>query len=564
MYLALDTMWVLLAAALVFFMQAGFAMVETGFTRAKNAGNIIMKNLMDFCVGTLVFWFIGFGLMFAGDGPLIGGLDFFIRGDYGSNIPSTAFIIFQTVFCATSATIVSGAMAERTKFSSYLLYSLIISAIVYPVSGHWIWEGGWLSQLGFHDFAGSTAVHMVGGIAALIGATILGPRIGKFGKNGEIRAIPGHSLTLGALGVFILWFCWFGFNGGSTLGMTSDAQLISASTVFFNTNIAAAAAATTVMIITWIRYGKPDVSMTLNGALAGLVAITAGCDLVSPAGAVGIGLIAAFVVVFGIEFIEKVLKIDDPVGAIGVHGLCGATGTILTGVFALDGGLLYGGGFSLLGVQTLGVLAVASWVGITMAVIFVVIKKTVGLRVSHSDELTGLDINEHGLINSYADFMQIPVGTDFRQQNESDVFPFDAKSEQENVIQNVVTVHPPAPGTTITKVVVVTRQSKFETLKTALEQIGITGMTVTQVLGFGMQKGSREFYRGVPIEATLMPKVKIEIVICKIPLDLLIETIKKALYTGNVGGGKIFIYRVEDVIKVRTGEYGYDALQDES
>ncbi len=564
MYLALDTMWVLLAAALVFFMQAGFAMVETGFTRAKNAGNIIMKNLMDFCVGTLVFWFIGFGLMFAGDGPLIGGLDFFIRGDYGSNIPSTAFIIFQTVFCATSATIVSGAMAERTKFSSYLLYSLIISAVVYPVSGHWIWGGGWLSQLGFHDFAGSTAVHMVGGIAALIGATILGPRIGKFGKNGEIRAIPGHSLTLGALGVFILWFCWFGFNGGSTLGMTSDAQLISASVVFVNTNIAAAAAATTVMIITWIRYGKPDVSMTLNGALAGLVAITAGCDLVSPAGAVGIGLIAAFVVVFGIEFIEKVLKIDDPVGAIGVHGLCGATGTILTGVFALDGGLLYGGGFSLLGVQTLGVLAVASWVGITMTVIFVVIKKTVGLRVSHSDELTGLDINEHGLINSYADFMQIPVGTDFRQQNESDVFPFDAKSEQENVIQNVVTVHPPAPGTTITKVVVVTRQSKFETLKTALEQIGITGMTVTQVLGFGMQKGSREFYRGVPIEATLMPKVKIEIVICKIPLDLLIETIKKALYTGSVGDGKIFIYRVEDVIKVRTGEYGYDALQDES
>lgn len=564
MYLALDTMWVLLAAALVFFMQAGFAMVETGFTRAKNAGNIIMKNLMDFCVGTLVFWFIGFGLMFAGDGPLIGGVDFFIRGDYGSNIPSTAFIIFQTVFCATSATIVSGAMAERTKFSSYLLYSLIISAVVYPVSGHWIWGGGWLSQLGFHDFAGSTAVHMVGGIAALIGATILGPRIGKFGKNGEIRAIPGHSLTLGALGVFILWFCWFGFNGGSTLGMTSDAQLISASVVFVNTNIAAAAAATTVMIITWIRYGKPDVSMTLNGALAGLVAITAGCDLVSPAGAVGIGLIAAFVVVFGIEFIEKVLKIDDPVGAIGVHGLCGATGTILTGVFALDGGLLYGGGFSLLGVQTLGVLAVASWVGITMTVIFVVIKKTVGLRVSHSDELTGLDINEHGLINSYADFMQIPVGTDFRQQNESDVFPFDAKSEQENVIQNVVTIHPPVAGTSITKVVVVTRQSKFETLKTALEQIGITGMTVTQVLGFGMQKGSREFYRGVPIEATLMPKVKIEIVICKIPLDLLIETIKKALYTGSVGDGKIFIYRVEDVIKVRTGEYGYDALQDES
>ncbi len=564
MYLALDTMWVLLAAALVFFMQAGFAMVETGFTRAKNAGNIIMKNLMDFCVGTLVFWFIGFGLMFAGDGPLIGGLDFFIRGDYSSSIPSAAFIIFQTVFCATAATIVSGAMAERTKFSSYLLYSLIISAVVYPVSGHWIWGGGWLSQLGFHDFAGSTAVHMVGGIAALIGATILGPRIGKFGKNGEIRAIPGHSLTLGALGVFILWFCWFGFNGGSTLGMTSDAQLISASGVFVNTNIAAAASATMVMIITWLRYGKPDVSMTLNGALAGLVAITAGCDLVSPAGAVGIGLIAAFVVIFGIEFIEKVLKIDDPVGAIGVHGLCGATGTILTGVFAVDGGLLYGGGLAFLGVQTLGVLAVATWVGITMTAIFVVIKKTVGLRVSHSDELTGLDINEHGLINSYADFMQIPMGTDFRHQDEDESISYESKSEQEKAIQSVVTIHPPTAGNSITKVVVITRQSKFETLKTALEQIGITGMTVTQVLGFGMQKGSREFYRGVPIEATLMPKVKIEMVICKIPLELLIETIKKALYTGSVGDGKIFIYKVEDVIKVRTGEYGYDALQDET
>lgn len=563
MYQALDTLWVLIAAALVFFMQAGFAMVETGFTRAKNAGNIIMKNLMDFSVGTLVFWFIGFGLMFAGDGPLIGGLDLFIQGNYSSHIPSGAFIIFQTVFCATAATIVSGAMAERTKFSSYLIYSLLISAIVYPVSGHWIWGGGWLSQLGFHDFAGSTAVHMVGGVAALTGAAILGPRVGKYGKNGEIRAIPGHSLTLGALGVFILWFCWFGFNGGSTLGMNGDGLSLSASNIFVTTNIAAAMAATTVMMITWIRYGKPDVSMTLNGALAGLVAITAGCDLVSPAGAAGIGLIAAFVVVFGIEFVEKKLKIDDPVGAIGVHGLSGAAGTILTGVFAQDGGLLYGGGWDLLGIQTLGVVAVAVWVGVTMTLIFSAIKKTVGLRVTYSEELTGLDIKEHGLASSYADFMQVPMGTDFRRQDHETREIEMTEGAAASALDHTVSVLPAAVGTTMTKVVVITRQSKFETLKTALDQIGITGMTVTQVLGCGMQKGGREFYRGVPVETTLLPKVKIEIVICKVPLELLVRTIKQALFTGQVGDGKIFTYKVEDVIKVRTGENGYDALQDE-
>ena len=411
------TSWVLLGAVLVFFMKAGFAMVETGFTRAKNAGNIIMKNLMDFAVGTLVFWFIGFGLMFAGNGPLVGGLDLFLRGNYASSIPSSAFIIFQTVFCATAATIVSGAMAERTKFSAYLLYSLIISAVIYPISGHWIWGGGWLSQLGFHDFAGSTAVHMVGGVAALVGAKILGPRIGKYDKNGRVRAIPGHNLTLGALGVFILWFCWFGFNGGSTLSMTGD-NILTAANIFVTTNIAAAAAATAVMIITWFRYKKPDVSMTLNGALAGLVAITAGCDLVSPEGAVGIGVIAAFVLVFGIEFIEKVLKIDDPVGAIGVHGLCGAAGTILTGVFAVDGGLLYGGGASLLGVQTLGVIAVAAWVGLTMFFIFNIIKKTIGLRVSYAEEMAGLDIMERPE-SCYADFMPRTHGDDFKPQSDT-------------------------------------------------------------------------------------------------------------------------------------------------
>ena len=391
MYSSLDTIWTLFGAVLVFFMQAGFAMVETGFTRAKNAGNIIMKNLMDFAIGTVVFWFIGFGLMFAGDGPLIGSLDLFIRGDYSSSLPTFTFVIFQTVFCATAATIVSGAMAERTKFSAYCIYSLIISALIYPISGHWIWGGGFLSQMGFHDFAGSTAVHMVGGIAALVGAKILGPRIGKYSKDGKAHAIPGHSLTLGALGVFILWFCWFGFNGCSTVSMTGDAMLLSASNIFMTTNIAAASSTIVVMIVTWIKYKKPDVSMTLNGSLAGLVAITAGCDMVSPSGAFFIGVIAGLVLTFAVEFIEKKLKIDDPVGAISVHGVCGALGTVLTGLFALDGGLFYGGGFKFLETQILGVLCVILWVLVTMTIVFLVIKKTVGLSVSAEEEILGLD-----------------------------------------------------------------------------------------------------------------------------------------------------------------------------
>ena len=413
MFSALDTIWVLIASALVFFMQAGFAMVETGFTRAKNAGNIIMKNLMDFSLGTPVFWFLGFGLMFGTDiGGLIGLPDLFVQGDYSGGYPTMAFLIFQTVFAATAATIVSGAMAERTKFSSYCLYSVAISLFVYPISGHWIWGGGWLSQMGFHDFAGSTVVHMVGGVAALVGAKMLGPRIGKYDKDGKPRGIPGHSLTLGALGVFILWFGWFGFNGGSTVAASGDATLLSISNIFVTTNLAAATAACFTMFITWKRYGKPDVSMTLNGALAGLVAITAGCDAVSPMGAFFIGAIAAFTVVFGIEFVDKVLKIDDPVGAIGVHGICGALGTVLVGVFALDGGLLYGGGTALLGVQALGVLAVMAWVGIAMTVVFGLIKATVGLRVPREEELAGLDLVEHGLDSSYADFMPMPMTTE--------------------------------------------------------------------------------------------------------------------------------------------------------
>lgn len=558
MYSAVDTIWVLLGAVLVFFMQAGFAMVETGFTRAKNAGNIIMKNMMDFALGTIVFWVLGFGIMFAGDGPLIGGVDFLIRGDYSAAFPSSAFVIFQTVFCATAATIVSGAMAERTKFSSYLIYSVMISAFIYPVSGHWIWGGGWLAQLGFHDFAGSAAVHMVGGVAALIGAKILGPRIGKYSKSGKVKAIPGHSLTLGALGVFILWFCWFGFNGCSTVSMTGDEVIRSAADIFVTTNIAAAAAATTVMFLTWIRYKKPDVSMTLNGALAGLVAITAGCDLVTPAGAFCIGLISAFIVVFGIEFVEKKLKIDDPVGAVGVHGMCGAAGTLLVGVFAVDGGLLYGGGLRFLGVQFLGVVSVILWVSVTMFLVFIVIKKTIGLRVSEAEELAGLDIEEHGLHSSYADFMPVLQEQHLRKPVEAHPVSIEAAVP---VINHAVEQN--KPGNKMTKVVIVTKQNKFEALKEVLDQIGITGMTVTHVLGCGMQRGGKEYYRGVPVETTLLPKIKIEIVICKVPLELLIQSVKEALYTGNIGDGKIFIYDIENVIKVRTGEEGYDALQDE-
>jgi Amt family ammonium transporter len=544
-------MWVLVAAALVFFMQAGFAMVETGFTRAKNAGNIVMKNLMDFCIGTPTFWLIGFGIMFAGSGPLIGGIDFMVKGNYDSTFPTMAFLIFQTVFCATAATIVSGAMAERTKFSAYCCYSFIISALIYPVSGHWIWGDGWLAQLGFHDFAGSTAVHMVGGIASLVGAKIVGARIGKYSETGESKAIPGHSLTLGALGVFILWFCWFGFNGGSTVAMTSQDDIVSASSIFVTTNLAAATAATFTMFITWIRYKKPDVSMTLNGALAGLVAITAGCDAVSPFGSFCIGIIAAFVIVFGIEFIDKVLKVDDPVGAIGVHGLAGAVGTILTGLFALDGGLFYGGGWTMVGIQALGVVSVMAWVGITMTIIFTLIKKTIGLRVSPAEEIAGMDITEHNIESSYADFMLAPV---MGSSSDKDaVVPVDTA---------VRVVNNSKPGAKMTKITIITNQNKLALLHSALDKIGITGLTVTNVLGHGMQKGHTELYRGAQVEIRLLPKVQIDIVVSKIPPETVIEATKKILYTGKVGDGKIFLSDIENVIKVRTGEQGYDALQD--
>ena len=568
MYSSVNTIWVLLGAALVFFMQAGFAMCEAGFTRAKNTGNILMKNLMDFCIGTPIFWLLGFGLMFGSAGALVGGFDPFVRGDYSAilpeGVPFFAFFIFQTVFCATAATIVSGAMAERTKFISYCIYSLLISAVVYPISGHWIWGGGWLSQLGFHDFAGSTAVHMVGGVASLIGAKILGPRIGKYDRDGKPRAILGHNLSIAALGVFVLWFCWFGFNGCSTVSMTGDDTLVAAGSIFVTTNMSAAVACVTTMLFTWIRFKKPDVSMTFNAALGGLVAITAGCDMVSVEGAAIIGICAGIVLPLAVEFFDKVAKIDDPVGAISVHGVCGAMGTLLTGLLAVDGGLFYGGGPKFFLTQCLGVVSVIAWVAVTMVIIFTVIKHTVGLRTSAIEELEGLDIHEHGLPTAYADFSQ---STSMTAVAKADAYPEPYVAGESPVPVQVPERAQPAertkPAAKLTNVTIICNQSRFEELKSAMNGIGVTGMTVTQVLGCGIQKGKTEYYRGVPMTMNLLPKVQVEIVVSKVPVAQVVDTAKQVLHTGGIGDGKIFVYDVEDVVKVRTGEHGYDALQGE-
>ena len=567
-YSAVNTIWVLIGAALVFFMQAGFSMCEAGFTRAKNTGNILMKNLMDFCIGTPAFWLVGFGLMFGSGTGLFGKFDPFVRGDYShilpAGVPLWAFAIFQTVFCATAATIVSGAMAERTKFSAYCIYSAAISLIIYPISGHWIWGGGWLAELGFHDFAGSTAVHMVGGVCALIGAKILGPRIGKYDKNRKPRAILGHNLTFAALGVFILWFCWFGFNGASTVGMDSDVLVERAGMVFFNTNLAAAVACCTTLIVTWIRYKKPDVSMTYNAALAGLVGITAGCDAVSPLGAAIMGLIFGVVIVFAVEFFDKVAKIDDPVGAISVHGICGALGTILTGLFATgsstEKGLFYGGGFHLFGIQLLGVVTVAAYVAVLITIVFLVIKHTIGLRADAEDEIAGLDVSEHGLLTAYAGFAMLPDTTTLEDGTDPIVVTGEVPVAEAVPVKKMPSFEEGTPK--FTKVEIICKESRLETLKSAMMSIGITGMTVSHVLGCGVQKGKQEYYRGVPVEATLLPKVQVDIVVSKVPVRSVIEAAKKVLYTGHIGDGKIFVYDVENVVKVRTGEEGYDALQD--
>lgn len=568
MYSSVNTIWVLFGTALVFFMQAGFSLCEAGFTRAKNTGNILMKNLMDFCIGTPAFWLVGFGLMFGKGSGIIGSFDPLIRGEYSqalpSGVPLWAFAIFQTVFCATSATIVSGAMAERTKFSAYCIYSAAISLLIYPVSGHWIWGGGWLSQMGFHDFAGSTAVHMVGGICAMIGAKILGPRIGKYDKNGKPQAILGHNLTFAALGVFILWFCWFGFNGASTVGMDSDALIETAGRVFFNTNLAAAVACCAALIFTWIRYKKPDVSMTYNAALAGLVGITAGCDAVDAVGAAVIGVVCGILIVLAIEFFDKIAKIDDPVGAVSVHCVCGAAGTVLTGLFATgettEAGLFYGGGAHFLGIQVLGVLAVAAYVAVVITIVFLAIKHTIGLRVKPEEELAGLDVSEHGLFTAYAGFSMLP-DTISEDVDTNTVFAMGDVPEAEAV--PVKTVPAFEEGTPkFTKVEIVCKESKLEALKAAMMNLGITGMTVSHVLGCGVQKGKPEYYRGVQIEANLLPKIQVEIVVSKVPVRSVIETAKKVLYTGHIGDGKIFVYDVENVVKIRTGEEGFDALQD--
>lgn len=566
-YSAVNTIWVLFGAAMVFFMQAGFSMCEAGFTRAKNTGNILMKNLMDFCIGTPAFWLVGFGLMFGAGSGVIGTFDPLIGGDYShilpAGVPLWAFVIFQTVFCATSATIVSGAMAERTKFSAYCIYSAAISLLIYPASGHWIWGGGWIAQMGFHDFAGSTAVHMVGGVCALIGAKILGPRIGKYDKNGKPQAILGHNLSFAALGVFILWFCWFGFNGASTVGMDSDALMDTAGRVFFNTNMAAAVACCTTLLFTWIRYKKPDVSMTYNAALAGLVGITAGCDAVSPVGAAVIGIICGILIVLAVEFFDKIAKIDDPVGAVSVHCVCGATGTILTGLFATgvttEAGLFYGGGVHLLAVQAAGVVSVAVYVAVVITIVFLAIKYTIGLRADAEDEIAGLDVSEHGLLTAYAGFAMQP---DIAAEGEAvpAAVTGEVPAAEAIPVKKVPSFEEGTPK--FTKIEIVCRESKFEALKNAMMKLGITGMTVSHVLGCGAQKGKPEYYRGVQVEASLLPKVQVEIVVSAVPVRKVIETAKKALYTGHIGDGKIFVYDVENVVKVRTGEEGFDALQD--
>ena len=572
--------WVLIASALIYFMQAGFALCEAGLTRAKNTGNILMKNMMDFCIGTPCYWLVGFGLMFGSTAPIIGRLDPLIRGTYdatNSVVPQTmplwCYVIFQTVFCATTATIVSGSMAERTNFKAYCVYSAIISLLVYPIGGHWAWGGGWLSTLGFHDFAGSAVVHNVGGVIACLGAAMLGPRIGKYDKNGKAKAIPGHNLTAAALGVFILWFCWFGFNGGSTAAMATADDAINASNAFMTTNLAAAVATCVTMIFTWVRYGKPDVSMTLNGALAGLVAITAGCDCVSPVGAFFIGVVAGFLVVLSVEFFDNIAKIDDPVGAVSVHMANGIWGTIAVGLFSTgaDGvgkGLFYGGGVSQLGVQALGIIAIDAYVLVVMFIAFKIIDKTIGLRVPAQVEIDGLDIHEHGLASAYSGFaiaditnmdMDINDNTDL---GEEDVTR--ASEAQQNAAVKVVQEPALVPSldTGMHKISIICRLSKFDELKKALNELGVTGMTMTQVMGCGIQKGSTERYRGAIVDSTLLPKVKVEVIVSKIPVEKVIAAAKKALYTGHIGDGKIFVYNVAKVVKVRTGEEDFAALQD--
>jgi Amt family ammonium transporter len=569
-----DTLWVILAAMLVFFMNLGFASVESGMARAKNTVNILSKNFIVFAVSSFGFMLLGWGLMFGGDNPIIGTENLFILGgkiDYYAdtltpNVPFWGKFFFQLVFCGTAATIVSGAVAERIKYISFIVFSFVLTLVVYPIVGHWVWGGGWLADLGFMDFAGDTVVHSVGGWAALTGAMILGPRIGKYDKNGKPRAIPGHNMSLATIGLFVLWLGWFGFNPGSTMSMQEPGDVVH---ILVTTNTAAIAAVLTSTAVSWIFIGKPDLGMTINGCLAGLVGVTGACAYVSVLSSLIIGAIAGVIVVFAVILFDRA-KIDDPVGATSVHLGCGVFGTICVGLFAQEGvttlstvnGLFFGGGASLLGVQLIGIIAVGAFTFIASGATWLVIKKTLGMRVSAAEELEGLDIGEHGNA-AYPDFAIAASSVAGEEQVPAASLPSNAPSRAVSPETAIPVRNEARPGAKMTHVSIVTKQSKFETLREALDKIGITGITVTNVLGYGMQKGNTEYYRGAPVETRLLPKVKIDIVICKIPVDVMIKTVKEALYTGSVGDGKIFIYDVENAVKVRTGEEGYDALQDD-
>lgn len=573
-----DTMWVFLTAILVFFMNLGFAAVEAGFARSKNTVNILSKNFIVFAVSSLGFLIIGWGLMFGGDNPLIGTQHLFILGDSDlsyykdtltSNVPFWGKFFFQLVFCGTAATIVSGAVAERVKYISFIIFSFILTLFIYPIVGHWVWGGGWLADLGFMDFAGDTVVHSVGGWAALAGALILGPRIEKYGKDGKVNAIPGHNMSLAVIGLFVLWLGWFGFNPGSTMSFQNPSDVMH---ILMTTNTAAIAAILTSTITSWIFIGKPDLGMTINGCLAGLVGITGSCAYVSISASLIIGAIAGVIVVFAVMFFDRI-KVDDPVGATSVHLGCGVFGTICVGLFAKEGvttlstqnGLFYGGGFKLLGIQILGIIAVGVFVFAASLLVWFIIKKTIGIRVSREEEIAGLDIGEHGNI-AYPDFAPVTTMTGLSTGVQVAKSAVTTVSKSENTVlpdEAIPVVHNEHSGSKITKVTIIMNQTKLSELQEALDKLGITGVTVTNVLGYGMQKGQLTYFLGRAIDTRLLPKVKVEVVICKIPVETLVETVQKVLYTGNIGDGKIFIYDVEDVIKIRTNEHGYDALQDE-
>ncbi len=570
-----DTLWVFLAAILVFFMNLGFASVEAGFARAKNTVNILSKNFIVFAVSSLGFLLLGWGLMFGGDNPFVGTEHLFILGNADnsfyddtltSTVPFWGKFFFQLVFCGTAATIVSGAVAERVKYVSFIVFSFVLTLVIYPIVGHWIWGGGWLADLGFMDFAGDSAVHSVGGWAALAGAVILGPRIGKYGKDGKPKAIPGHNMSLAVIGLFVLWLGWFGFNPGSTMSFENPSDVMH---ILMTTNTSAIAAVLTSTVTSWITMGKPDLGMTINGCLAGLVGITGGCAYVSIESSIIIGALSGVLVVFAVIFFDKI-KIDDPVGATSVHLGCGVFGTICVGLFAQEGvtslstrnGLFFGGGFGLLGTQLLGIVAVGAFVFASSALVWFVLKKTIGIRVSREEEIQGLDIGEHGNV-AYPDFVAVAQDLAVDDMPVKSVAEKVQASDQVSRNDAVQVEHNETPGAKITKVTILANQSKFSELQDALEKIGITGITVTNVFGYGAQKGHGIYFRGNPVGSRLLPKVKIDIVICKIPVETLVRTVQDTLYTGNIGDGKIFIYDVEDVVKIRTGERGYNALQDE-